>query len=1001
MSCLKYSTHTNECQIYFYVRHWGAKVNIYKGRLMMRLKFDPNLQFQIDAVNAMAEVFYGQPLSEGDLEIGFKRLDWIFQTELGIGNNLILDEAALLKNIHLVQEHNDIEKVSSFQGRHFSIEMETGTGKTYVYLRTIFELYKKYGFKKFVIVVPSVAIREGVLKNLEITKEHFLHLYNNVSYDYFVYDSKKINQVRQFSASNNIQIMVINIDAFRKTLEDKDEEKKSNIIHRESDKLSGRKPIEFIRATHPIVIIDEPQSVDNTPKAKEAIETLNPLCTMRYSATHRNPYNLLYKLDPIKAYDMRLVKRIEVASVLSEEYFNEPFIRFRAVDNQNGIRAKLSIHVDSSSGPKLKNVTVRSGDDLFIRSNERENYRNSYIINEINAEPGNEYISFSNGKTLSLGQTQGGLTDDIMKVQVRNAIQEHLEKELKVKDKGIKVLSLFFIDRVANYRSYDEQGNPVKGKIALWFEEYFNELIQKPRYKDSLKFPLEKLHDGYFAADKKGILKDTSGSTLADEDVYNKIMKNKEQLLSLDEPLRFIFSHSALREGWDSPNVFQICTLNETKSEMKKRQEIGRGLRLPVNQQGERIFDETINRLTVIANESYEDFARKLQTEIEEDFNVHFGAVSKNAFAKIIQVIDDQETTLGDEISKKIWEELKQQGHIDEDGKIQPKFNPSDKYFEVILSPEFQDVKHQVIDIVQSYLFSEHVVNRNNRKTLKINKMVYLDDEFKKLWDKINPKTTYSVEYDTDVLIEKASKAIREMERIEKIKIVYKKAEVDIQEKGIVTKELRIQETTASYGEDKVNLPDILAYLQKETELTRNTIVRILISSGRIEEFPLNPQKFMDSVARLIKNELHQLVVDGIKYEKIAGQEYEMRLFEETEIISYLNNLIEVKKSVYDAIEYDSEIEKRFAESLDMRDDIKLFVKLPSWFKIDTPIGTYNPDWAIVKHEDDTLYLIRETKGIKDFEKLRNIEADKIRCAKRHFRELQVDFKTVVEANEV
>lgn len=286
-------------------------------------------------------------------------------------------------------------------------------------------------------------------------------------------------------------------------------------------------------------------------------------------------------------------------------------------------------------------------------------------------------------------------------------------------------------------------------------------------------------------------------------------------------------------------------------------------------------------------------------------------------------------------------------------------------------------------------------------KTLKINKMVYLDDEFKKLWDKIKPKTTYSVEYDTDVLIEKASKAIREMDRIEKVKIVYKKAEVDIQEKGIVTKELRIQETTASYGEDKVNLPDILAYLQKETELTRNTIVRILISSGRIEEFPLNPQKFMDSVARLIKNELHQLVVDGIKYEKIAGQEYEMRLFEETEIISYLNNLIEVKKSVYDAIEYDSEIEKRFAESLDMRDDIKLFVKLPSWFKIDTPIGTYNPDWAIVKHEDDTLYLIRETKGIKDFEKLRNIEADKIRCAKMHFRELKVDFKMVVEANEV
>jgi len=967
----------------------------------MKLKFDPNLQFQIDAVNAMTDVFDGQPLSEGDLEIGFKRQDWIFQTELGVGNRLVLDEKAILKNVQLIQERNSIEKTQFLQGMHFSVEMETGTGKTYVYLRTIFELNKKYGFKKYVIVVPSVAIREGVLKNLDITKEHFLHLYNNVPYDYFVYDSKKVNQVRQFATSNQIQIMVINIDAFRKTLEDKDEEKKSNIIHRESDKLSGRKPIEFIQATHPIVIIDEPQSVDNTPKAKEAIETLNPLCTMRYSATHKNPYNLLYKLDPIKAYDMRLVKRIEVASVLSGDYFNEPFIQFKSVDNRNGIKAKLAIHVDSLTGPKLKNITVKHKDDLFTRSNERENYRNGYIIDEINAEPGNEFISFTNGKTLNVGQTQGALTDDIMKVQIKNAIQEHLEKELKVKDKGIKVLSLFFIDRVANYRSYDEQGNPVKGKIALWFEEYFKELTQKPRYKDLLQFPVEKLHDGYFAADKKGILKDTKGDTQADEDVYNKIMKNKEQLLSLDEPLRFIFTHSALREGWDNPNVFQICTLNETKSEMKKRQEIGRGLRLSVSQDGERILDETVNRLTVIANESYDDFAKKLQTEIEDDFNIRFGVVSKAAFAKIAQVVDGEEKTIGAEKSEKIWNELKEQGHLNNVGQIQPKFNPSDKYFEVKLSPEFEDVKHQVIDVVQSYLFSERVVNKNNRKTLQINKQVYFDDEFKILWDKIKPKTTYSVKYDTEVLIENASKAIKSMERIEKVKILYKKAEVDIKEKGIGMKELRVQETLASYGEEKLNLPDILAYLQKETELTRNTLVRILINSGRIEEFALNPQKFMDSVVRLIKRELHKLIIDGIKYEKIAGQEYEMRLFEETEIISYLNNLVEVKNSVYDAIEYDSETEKRFAENLDVREDIKLFVKLPSWFKVNTPIGTYNPDWAIVKHGDDTLYLIRETKGIKDFEKLRNIEADKIRCAKRHFQELQVDFKTVVEASEV
>ena len=792
--------------------------------------------------------------------------------------------------------------------------------------------------------------------------------------------------MRQFATSNHIQIMVINIDAFRKTLEDKQNPKNSNVIHRENDKLSGRKPIEFIQATNPMAIIDEPQSVDNTTKSKEAIETLNPLCTLRYSATHRNPYNLLYKLDPVRAYDMRLVKRIEVASVLSDDYFNEPFIQFKSVDNRNGIKARLIIHTDTPTGPKHKNIIVKNGDDLYDKSNERESYQNGYIIEEINAEPDNEYLSFVNGKSISLGEAQGGLTDDIMKVQIKNTIQEHLEKELKVKDKGIKVLSLFFIDRVANYRAYNEQGEPVKGKISLWFEKYFKELMQRPRYKDLLPFPLEKIHDGYFATDKKGVLKDTSGYTQADEDVYNKIMKNKEQLLSLEEPLRFIFSHSALREGWDSPNVFQICTLNETKSEMKKRQEIGRGLRLPVSQDGERIFDDSINHLTVIANESYEDFARKLQTEIEEDFNIRFGLIKKNAFSGIIQVIKGEEIPLGDKVSEKIWEELKQNGYIDEEGNVIPEFNPSDKYFQLELSPEYKDLTHQVIDVVQSYLFSERVVNRNKRKTLQINKQVYLDCDFQILWNKIKPKTTYSVEYESDVLIENAARKISKMERIEKPKIIYKKAEVYIRQQGIQTRELRVQESPATYGEEegRVILPDILAYLQKETELTRNTLVRILINSGRLQEFINNPQRFMDAVARIIKQELHLLIIDGIKYERIADQEYEMRLFEEKEIISYLNNLLEVKKSVYDAVQLDSDVERNFACSLDEREDIKLFVKLPYWFKIDTPVGTYNPDWAIVKeayNQEQTLYLVRETKGARDVEQLRKTEDEKIECA--------------------
>ncbi len=998
---------------------------------LMKLKFDANLPYQLNAIQAVVDLFDAQPLNQGDFEISFtqtesrqeygriapagipdygeatdeeseaSQLDLIEDTVPGIGNRLVLDDETLLKNVHTVQERNDIEKTPALQGRHFSVEMETGTGKTYVYLRTIFELNKKYDFKKFIIVVPSVAIREGTLKNLNITKDHFKSIYNNVPFDYYVYNSKKVSQLRQFATSNNIQILVINIDAFRKVL-DKDEKgtaKKGsvNVIHQEYDKLSGRRPIEFIQATNPIVIIDEPQSVDNTPKAQAAIATLNPLCTLRYSATHINPYNLLYKLDPVKAYDMRLVKRIEVSSVRSDDDFNEAYIKLISTDYKSSIKAKVAIHIDTKSGPKEKNFTLKQGDDLSNKS-QRPGYKDGYIVQEISAEPGNEYIRFNSGKTLYVGQSQGGMTDDIMRVQIKKTIEEHLEKELRVKEHGIKALSLFFIDRVANYRSYDEDGNPVQGKIALWFEEEYKKLIKKPRYKDLIPYPLDKIHDGYFAQDKKGVLKDTKGNTQADEDVYNKIMTNKEQLLSNEEPLRFIFSHSALREGWDNPNVFQICTLNETKSEMKKRQEIGRGLRLPVNQSGERVFDDTINRLTVIANESYEDFAKKLQNEIEEDFGMKFGRIAKLAFAKLTTLVDGEELPLGADKSEQIWSELKEKGYINETGDIQTAFNPTDKYFELDVSAEFKELKPAIIDTIEGHLFSNRIVNKNNRRTLKLNKRIFLDPEFKKLWEKINKKTTYSVEYKTAVLIERTTKAIKEMEKIEPLRITVTKSRIDIDKKGV---DARLLKTGIEDIEKEIRLPDILAYLQKETELTRSTLVDILFESGRLKDFPINPQRFMDLTAYLINKELHKLIIDGIKYEKIAGQEYEMRLFEEEEVIRYLDNLVDVKNSVYDAVEFDSSVERRFAQDLDDREDIKFFVKLPSWFKVDTPIGSYNPDWAIVKNGEKTLYLVRETKGTRDFEKLRSTEAQKIRCGRRHFKELEVSFDVVVKAKEV
>ena len=538
----------------------------------------------------------------------------LFQTELGLANRLHLTDDDLLANVRLVQERNGVEKVAALQGRDFSIEMETGTGKTYVYLRTIFEMNKLYGFMKFIIVVPTVAIREGTLKSLDITKVHSQTLYERVPFDHFVYDSKRLGKVRQFATSNQIQIMVINIHSFQRDVADRDlsemtedELKKLNVINRENDRMSGRRPIEFIRAANPIVIIDEPQSVDNTENSRRAIRNLNPLFTLRYSATHRNPYNLLYKLDPIRACDLGLVKRIEVASVREGNSFNDAYVKLFRADNTNGIRALVEIHRERTAGPKATRLWVKRGDDLFLKSGEREVYRDGYIVQNIDCTPGSQCVEFNQGRLLELGQEIGGLGDDVMRAQVYETVEQHLQKERALRGKGIKVLSLFFVDRVANYRVYHDDGTISPGKVGLWFEEALRELTARPIYRDILPFGTSELHNGYFSQDKQGRAKDTRGNTAGDEDTYNLIMRDKERLLDPAEPLRFIFSHSALREGWDNPNVFQICTLNESQSVERKRQEIGRGLRLPVNRNGERVHDAGVNRLTVVANESDEE----------------------------------------------------------------------------------------------------------------------------------------------------------------------------------------------------------------------------------------------------------------------------------------------------------------------------------------------------------------------------------------------------------
>ena len=475
--------------------------------------------------------------------------------------------------------------------------METGTGKTYVYLRTIYELSKRYGFKKFVIVVPSVAIREGVLKNLQITADHFRALYNDEA-RYFVYDAKRLSRLREFATANTLQIQVINIQAFVQNLPGG---KQGNVIYKESDKLSGRQPIEYVQAARPVVIIDEPQSVDSTEKSQDAIKELNPLVTLRYSATHRNPYNLVYRLDPIRAFELKLVKQIIVASATAEGTAPDAFVRVEDIRLDKGLSARLRLNIQEKGGPKQKSVTVKQGYDLHMLSNERPEYATGYSIAEISAEPGREFVRFANGHRLPKGGELGGVRDDVWRAQIKHTVKRHLDTELLLQEHGIKVLSLFFIDKVANYRQYTDDGHQAPGKFAEAFAELLSEFAEQPAYQPLtwLKEPIERLHNGYFAQDKKGVLKDTSGQTQADDDAYSLIMKEKERLLSLDEPLRFIFSHSALREGWDNPNVFQICTLNESTSVVKKRQEIGRGLRLPVNQDGVariRRFDQSALR---------------------------------------------------------------------------------------------------------------------------------------------------------------------------------------------------------------------------------------------------------------------------------------------------------------------------------------------------------------------------------------------------------------------
>jgi len=986
----------------------------------MKIQFNPNLDFQKQAIDSVTTIFEGQEICQTNftvapLQFSAQQVIPGMESNLGIGNRLKLLDEDIHKNIRKIQLKNGLAPSDKLSSLDFTVEMETGTGKTYVYLRSILEMNRLYGFTKFIIVVPSIAIKEGVYKSLKMTSDHFRELYENVTYDYFVYNSSKLSDVRNFATSPNIQIMVINIDAFKRSFSNPEKENKANIIHRSHDRMTGAKPIEYIQETNPIVIVDEPQSVDTTSKSKEAIRSLNPLCTLRYSATHIDKHHMLYKLDSVDAYEQKLVKQIEVAGIEVKDGHNRAYIKLLSVNNKTSpITAKIEIDCRMKGGNiKRKTKVVRSGSDLIDSkySGGRDIY-DGYIIEDIYCEKGKEYISFtSKPDILRLGQVIGEVDpDEYKRLQIRKTIEEHLDKEVRLRPQGIKVLSLFFIDRVANYRSYDDEGNSQKGKFALMFEEEYTRAIRRPKYSilfegADLDTVAADVHNGYFAIDKKkdasgeGRLKDASGKSHADESAYNLIMRDKEKLLSFDSKLKFIFSHSALKEGWDNPNVFQICTLNETNSVIKKRQEIGRGLRICVNQKGERVHGFEVNTLTVMANESYEKFAQELQKEIEKDEGIKFGVVQEHIFANIVVPVDDYSNEyLGVKASNDIWEHLKTVGYIDNKGKVQDSLKVALKNGELDLPQNCIPHTAQIAAVLKKVSGKLNIKNRDDKKTVSLNKAVFLSQEFEDLWDRIKYRTTFRVDFDVEKLILKCSEEIKGNLQVGKARFVYRKAKIEKDQGGVHAE--KIQETASIYEARTYELPDLITYLQNETNLTRRTIVKIINDSGRLESFKRNPQKFIEQVGSIIQRQMRLFVVDGIKYHKIGNEQfYAQELFEDNELFGYIHkNMVESKKSVFDHVVYDSDIELEFASSFERSDDIKLYAKLPSWFKIDTPIGTYNPDWAVLIEIEgkEKLYFVVETKGTLFTDALRPTEKAKIACGKEHFKALGNDVEFTV-----
>ena len=871
----------------------------------MKFRFDPDLEFQNQAIDAAVRLFERAPM-QGPEGVAWAETGFALVSENGVvGNRLALDDDGLLANLQQVQSdpalHNGtpIPVSPELGSRDFSVEMETGTGKTYVYLRTALELYERYRFRKFIVVVPSVAIREGVLKTLRITRSHFAQLYDNLPYRFYEYDSGNLARVRQFASSNDVEIMVMTLDSFNKD---------TNIFNRRMDRMMGLKPLDLVREARPILILDEPQNMESEI-AREALASLNPLFKLRYSASHRRPYNLIYRLTPIDAYNLRLVKQIEVASVVEDHDANRAYVKCYAVAaKKTVVSARLGVYVRERAGPVVRTRTVRPGDDLY-QITKLDAYE-GFVVESLDAGWGE--VRFANGVVVEEGEERGPDHELIARVQIAHTIEEHMRKAHRLRKRGIKVLSLFFIDEVANYTEKD-------GHIRGAFEETFDRLKERERpwaraYRD---VDVAAVQGSYFSEYK------TESYMESDADAYDLIMRDKERLLSLDEPVEFIFSHSALREGWDNPNIFQICTLNRTISTIKKRQEIGRGMRLAVDQTGERVFDEQVNRLTVVANESYREYVDRLQTE-----------------------------------------------YVDEVGTGQEPPQPRDA---------------------------------RKRRTVRLKKGYELNPEFQALWERVARRTRYRVRLDTEALIEACAGAVRPIS-IQPIQVRTTRGRVDqIRERGAF--ETTLLGEGAVTVERAYEIPNVTARLAEETNLTRRTLRLIVAQAGNLGQVFNNPAEFIQRAAEAINRAKRRFLVDGVQYLEV-GDHYRMSLFQDLE--GYEDSLLPIERSIYDHAIADSKLERGFAEALDGMDEVKLFIKLPDWFVVPTPVGDYNPDWAIVFLVQDAfgearekLYLVRETKGALDEEQLRGMEEMKIDCARRHFEAIEVDYDVVTGVEDL